>query len=249
MITRYLNIKIFLVWVGIVFSTATAWGQVSAEIHQANQLYSQNKFSEAAELYERVIINGVENGHLHYNLGNAYFRTGNLPQAILHYTKAQNLLPRNEDVEANLRYAIRQTVDKLEAPIPSSTILFWTRDFNLNEHWTGLLWANLFFWVSMAVWLQYQTPATRLARKILLAFLLLIMVSTGFRWYQENRHTTGVILPQQIDIHSGWNATTAVLFQLHQGTVVSISQEKENWYKIELSDARKGWTLKSNIKK
>jgi len=179
---------IFLVWVGIIFSTATTWGQDSAKIHQANQLYNQNKFSEAAEIYERAIANGVKNGHLHYNLGNAYFRTGNLPQAILHYTKAQNLLPRNEDVEANLKYALRQTVDKLEVPIPSSTVLFWTRDFNLNEYWTGLLWANLFFWVSMAVGLQYPTPATRLARKILLAFLLLVMISTGFRWHQENRH-------------------------------------------------------------
>jgi len=65
------------------------------------------------------------------------------------------------------------------------------------------------------VGLRHQTPATQSARNILLVFLVLALVSTGFRW--------------------------------HQGTLVSISQEKENWYEIELSDGKKGWTLKSNI--
>ena len=111
----------------------------------------------------------------------------------------------------------------------------------------ALFWINLAFWIVMAVRLRHQTPATQSARNILLAFLLLALVSTGFRWHQETRQSIGVILPQQIDVHSGWNTTTVALFQLHQGTLVSISQEKENWYEIELPGDKKGWTLKSNI--
>jgi tetratricopeptide (TPR) repeat protein len=247
--TQYLHLKIFVVWVGVLFLPATLWGQVSIEINQANQLYNQNQFSEAAGMYERVIADGMKNGHLHYNLGNTYFRMGNLPKAILHYIKAQTLLPRNEDVEANREYAIRQTVDQLDGRNPHGleAVLFWTRDLSLNEHRVGLFWINLVFWVSIAIGLRHPTPATQSTRNILLAFLILVLVSTGFRWHQETHHTTGVILPSQIDVHSGWNAATVVLFQLHQGTVVSISQEKENWYEIELSDTKKGWTLKSNI--
>ena len=97
------------------------------------------------------------------------------------------------------------------------------------------------------VGLRHQTPATQSARNILLVFLVLALVSTGFRWHQETHQSIGVILSQQIDVQSEWNATPVVLFQLHQGILVSISQEKENWYEIELSDGKKGWTLKSNI--
>ena len=111
----------------------------------------------------------------------------------------------------------------------------------------ALFWINLAFWIVMAVRLRHQTPATQSARNILLALLLLALVSTGFRWHQETRQSIGVILPQQINVHSGWNTTTVALFQLHQGTLVSISQEKENWYEIELPGEKKGWTLKSNI--
>jgi tetratricopeptide (TPR) repeat protein len=240
---------VFIFWVGIILLPATIWGQVSTEISQANQLYNQNQFREVAEIYERVVADGVENGHLYYNLGNTYFRMGDLPRAILNYVKAQNLLPRNEDVEANLEYAVRQTVDQMDGRKPHAleAILFWIGDLNLSEHMTALFWINLAFWIAMAVRLHLRTPATYSARNTLLAFLVLALVSTGFRWHQETHQSIGVILPQQIDVHSGWSPATVVLFQLHQGTLVSISQEKENWYEIELSDQKKGWTLKSNI--
>ena len=249
MMTRTLRFKVFIFWMVIILLPATTWGQVSTEISQANRLYNQNQFGEAAEIYERVIAEGKKNGHLYYNLGNTYFRMGNLPKAILNYVKAQNLLPRNEDVEANLEYAVRQTVDPLDGRKPHTleSILFWVRDLTLSEHRTALFWINLAFWIAMAVRLRYQTPSTQSARNILLAFLILALVSTGFRWHQETRQSIGVILPLQIDVHSGWNTTTVVLFQLHQGALVSISQEKENWYEIELPGAKKGWTLKSNI--
>jgi len=246
---RTLNFNVFIFWVSTLLLPATTWGQVSTEISQANQLYNQNRFGEAAEIYEQAITDGMKNGHLYYNLGNTYFRMGNLPKAILNYVKAQNLLPRHEDVEANLEYAVRQTVDQLDGRKPHAleSILFWVRDINLSEHRMALFWINLAFWIVMAVRLRHQTPATQSARNILLALLLLALVSTGFRWHQETRQSIGVILPQQINVHSGWNTTTVALFQLHQGTLVSISQEKENWYEIELPGEKKGWTLKSNI--
>ncbi len=234
---------------GILLLPATILGQVSQKISQANQLYNQDRFSEAAELYEQAIAEGMKNGHLHYNLGNTYFRMNKLPKAILHYIKAQNLLPRNEDVEANLEYAIRQTEDQLDGrnPHPLETILFWTRDLNLEEHKTGLFWINFFFWISVGIGLRYRTPATQSARNIFLAFLVLAAVSTGFRWHKDSHQSVGVILPEQIDVYSDWNTSSVVLFQLHRGTPVSISKEKGNWYEIELLDAKKGWALKSHI--
>jgi tetratricopeptide (TPR) repeat protein len=234
---------------GIALLPATTWGQVSTQISQANQLYNQNQFREAGEIYERVIAGGRVNGYLYYNLGNAYYRLGNLPKAILNYVKAQNLLPRNEDVEANLEYAVRQTVDPLDGRKPHSleSVLFWVRDLSLSEHRAALFWINLVFWIVLAVRLRLQNLPTHTARNIMLALLLLALVSTGFRWHQETHRSIGVILPQEIEVHSGWNANTGILYQLHQGALVSISQEKENWLEIELPNGRKGWVPRSGI--
>jgi tetratricopeptide (TPR) repeat protein len=247
--TRYLHFKIFIFWLGILLLPATTWSQVSTQINQANQLYNQNQFREAGEIYERVIAGGSVNGHLYYNLGNTYFRMGNLPKAILNYVKAQNLLPRDEDVKANLEYAVRQTVDLLDGRKPHAleSVLFWVGDLNWNEHKVALFWINLVFWIVLAVRLRLQSPSTQSARNIMLALLLLALVSTGFRWHQETRRSFGVILPQKINVHSGWNATTVILYQLHQGALVSISQEKENWLEIELPNGKKGWVSRSSI--
>ncbi len=109
------------------------------------------------------------------------------------------------------------------------------------------MWINLGFCIALAFLLHYQTQATHTAMNFLLAFLVLAVVSTGLRWQQEAGSSIGVILPKQIDVHSGWNAGTAALFQLHQGAIVTLAREKEQWVELELPDGKTGWTLKSNI--
>jgi len=249
MISRYPGLKGIVFFLGLTLFPATLLSQSAPDITRANLLYNQNKFKEAAEIYEEEIKKGRVNGHLHYNLGNAYFRNENLAGAVLNYAKAQSLLPRNEDIETNLQYAIRQTEDQLDGRTPHAleSILFWTADLNLKEHGVALLWINLAFWISMAVRLHSKTSATRSARNTLLAFLVLASLSTGFKWQQVSHPSTGVILPAQINVHSGWNATTTSLFQLHQGTLVTLSQDKDRWYEIVLPDGKKGWVSKSDI--
>jgi tetratricopeptide (TPR) repeat protein len=249
MTANQLKFKVMLFLGMIVLWSGTVFGESSSRITQANQLYNQSQFQEAAELYEQALTEGKTNGHLYFNLGNAYFRTGNLARAVLNYAKAQNLLPRDEDVEANLEYAVRQTEDQLDGRKAHllESVLFWTRDFNLKEHTRALLWLNLAFWVTMAVWLHIKTQASRSARNILLGLLILALMSTGFRGYLESRQNFGVVLPKTIDVHSGWNTDTATLFQLHQGALVSVSQEKEQWSEIELPDGKKGWTQNSSL--
>ncbi len=52
---------------------------------------------------------------LFYNLGNAYYKQGDHGRAILNYRRAQQLAPRDPDIEANLALARAQAVDQFEA--------------------------------------------------------------------------------------------------------------------------------------
>lgn len=233
----------------LVFSTGVSWGQSLSGIEQANQHYNKNQFEQAAQIYEGEIARERINGHLYFNLGNTYFRMGDLPRAILNFAKAQTYLPRDEDVEANLEYALRQTQDQLDGRLPSSleAVLFWVGDFNLKEHLIALLGINLVFWVTLGTGLHQKTSISQSVRKLLLAILVLAILSTGVRWGKESRSLFGVVQPAQADVHSGWNETTAVLFQLHQGTLVSITETRENWCQLELPDGKKGWIQQANI--
>ena len=241
--------KTLLLGLALVLLPTWVGSQPESEITRANQLYNQNQFQEAADSYERAIVGGRENGHLYFNLGNAYFRMGNVAGAVFNYARAQTLLPRDEDIKSNLEYVLRQTVDQLDGRKPHAldSMVFWVRDLNLKEHGTALLWINLAFWAALTVRLHHRTQTFQTAAKVLLALLVLALISTGVRWQLESGRSFGVIVPKQIDVHSGWNTRTAALFQLHQGTLVSLAREKEQWVELELPDGKTGWTLMSNI--
>ncbi len=237
-----------LLWIFLWAVPAMGEAVRTSGITEANRFYHQNEFEKAVKLYEKEIARGVENGHLYFNLGNAFFRMGDLPRAILNYLKARKYLPRDEDVEANLEYAVRQTVDQLDwrNPRPLDSVFFWAQDFTLEEHWIALLWVNLIFWITLAYRLHRRTPALQTSVKFLLGLLVLILLSTGWRWTHETRRT-GVILDNQVDIHSDWNRDSVTLFKLNSGAVIDIQKEKNEWVLIELPDKSRGWALQSSV--
>ena len=53
------------------------------EIARANNLYASNNYQQAADSYESLRNRGFNNGHMYYNLGNAYIRLGKTGLAIL----------------------------------------------------------------------------------------------------------------------------------------------------------------------
>ena len=107
-----------------------------SEVARANELHANNNFQEAADAYESIHEAGLENGYLYYNLGNTYIRLGKNGFAILNYIRALKLIPRYENLQANLNFAIQQTRDKIPLPKQSAlnTLFFWVSDLNLSEN-------------------------------------------------------------------------------------------------------------------
>ncbi len=53
-------------------------------------------FRLAAQRFDSIIASGVVNGRLEFNSGNCYLQAGDLGNAILHYRRAQRLIPGDE---------------------------------------------------------------------------------------------------------------------------------------------------------
>lgn len=218
-------------------------------ILRANDFYNEKEYQQAADVYEDLIAKGYRNGNLYYNLGNAYIRLGDNGKAILNYLRAKRLLPRDKDIDANLKYATQETLESLEWKKPSllSTFFFWASDFSFQEHLQILVAINLLFWISMGVWLVKKTETLDIMRKSLMALLLVALVSTMVKWHLDTSQKLGVVFANKIDVKSGMDPEQVTLFQLHKGAVVFIEEEKGDWYKIELSDGKSGWAKKSLI--
>src|SRR4029077_7821188 len=85
------------------FVAASAFAQT--EFAKANQEYAQGHFKEAISGYEALVRAGQWSANLFYDLGNAYFRTGDFGRAILNYERALALERHHPEATANLQIA------------------------------------------------------------------------------------------------------------------------------------------------
>ena len=105
---------------------------------KANRYYIENQFEEAIEAYEAILKSGVESSYVYYNLGNAYYRQGLLPSAILNYERALLLTPHDRDIRHNLNLAYSQITDKIE-PVGEFFLSRWFS--NLRNNTDSDTWA------------------------------------------------------------------------------------------------------------
>ncbi|MBI4389442.1 MAG: SH3 domain-containing protein [Nitrospinae bacterium] len=222
---------------------------VLGQIAKANDYYQQKQYTESAKIYSSLAGEGYENGYLYYNLGNAYFRSGKIGPAVLSYLKAKSLIPRDKDLEANLKTAIQETNDRLEGIPPGllKTILFWLDDFSRTETVRFLIAANLLFWLAMTGRLFFKNAYWDAARNVFLIVLCLAAISTAGKFYAESGPDLGVVFEKTADVKSSPAGDSVTLFQLHEGAPVAITGEKDGWYRIELGEDKKGWVQKESV--
>ena len=96
---------------------------------------AQTQWRKAAELLEAEANSGLRNGPLFYNLGNIYFRLGDIGRAILNYRKAECYMPGDANLMRNLSIARRMRKDKVEIQESTrvmKTLFFWHYDFSVS---------------------------------------------------------------------------------------------------------------------
>src|SRR5437660_9324195 len=86
-------------------STVSSFAQAEGDFTKANQEYAQGHFKEAISGYEALVRAGQWSANLFYDLGNAYFRTGDFGHAILNYERALALERHHPEATANLQIA------------------------------------------------------------------------------------------------------------------------------------------------
>lgn len=90
----------------LIMATACAplLGSAPADKFAAgNSAYAEADYEAAIGFYAEALEH-TQSAPLHYNLGNANFKAGNIGHAILHYEKARALTPGDPDIAGNLRF-------------------------------------------------------------------------------------------------------------------------------------------------
>jgi Tetratricopeptide repeat/Bacterial SH3 domain len=241
--------RILILVVLVAVLSAFSRGQTPDQLfQQANSFFQQGKVAEARDLYEGIRQAGLESGELYFNLGNAYYRTGDIGRAILNYERALRLMPGDEDVRHNLDLANLRIADRLE-PVPR---LFIWDSWDSIKHWFSLRGIT---WTLYAVYLVFLgcVAVTLLARTYGLrkmAFLtsLGVLLVLGFfvavflgRLTDDTRRDEGVVVESITTVKNSPDSKSSDAFVLHAGVKFQILDGINDWIKIRLADGKVGW--------
>jgi tetratricopeptide (TPR) repeat protein len=214
---------------------------------EGNDLYRAGDFAGARARYEAAVATGVADPRLLYNLANAVFKTGDLGEAILWYERALKQAPRDEDIEANLRFLRRIKRDR--DPEPARGIArvleqayLWP---TLNE--VALLWIlSLFLLFCVAAWRRWQ-GITQIGKAIPLAAVVCLVVG-GYavsRFDRDVNVLAAIVTQEQGIARSGPDAGETEVFVIHEGTKVVVERTEAGWYLVRLASGLGGWLPES----
>lgn len=215
---------------------------------KANEAYQQGDYPSAESLYRNILDAGIRNGKIYYNLGNALFRQGKTGEAIQNYLLAQQFIPRNEDLEANLGYARQKAEDRVE---PSAgvvrNILFWYDRLTLKEMTLLFLACNVLFWSGLIARLFFHSQAVTWLALLFFAVGITMAGTAAIRLLNEQNGPSAVIILREVPVRSGMDPESTTLFVLHDGAEVKVENRSGDWSLIRFASGKKGWVRNEQI--
>lgn len=255
------SIAFFLI--SFIFSVAIKANGLS---EMADSAYAADNFQEAADIYLEIIRDEGNSPILQYNLGNCYYRLGELGKSILAYERALRLDPRFEDARTNLAFVNTKIVDR-----PGERGTFISNAFDkVANNATSNVWAwislGLFFLLIVGFGLYYFSPSITLKKTgffsgIVLVFLTLGALILSFRARQISTYPNFAVITSPSVILSTSprdpkdRNEEAIL--LHEGTKVeildSISTHTDSigtkWYDVEIDNSHRAWIKSSEVER
>lgn len=216
--------------------------------------YAKGNYQQAIKDYQEILKTGVSS-EIYYNLGNAYYRTDNITQALLAYERALQLSPGDNDIRFNLQYARSKTIDK----ITPETEMFFVTWYNSLVNFTSVdRWANtaiVSIVMALLLILVFLFAPQMWARKSgfygSAVFLLLFAFANLFAFQQKHELETkqgAIVIAPTVNVKKTPAASGTDVFVIHEGTRVDITDRgMKQWRGIKLADGREGWLKTSQI--
>lgn len=230
---------------------------------QADSAYSADNFTLAEALYLQAMKTGGTSATLFYNLGNAYYRQGNLGKAIVNYERALKLDPTNNDARANLDFVNSKITDK-QTDSGSYLDSLWNSTVGMARADIWAVVALVLFAVFLGAVAAYIfSTAVAVKKASFFGGIIVLIVSvctTVIAFAAANRvnsNNYAIILPPASQLSTSPRearnqAEQALL--LHEGTKVEIidsiaSPGDGMWYEVKAGHGDRAWVKASEVER
>jgi len=232
------TLAIFFCLVFTIASSAIA--QTNADFTKANQEYAQGHFKEAISGYEALVRGGQWSANLFYDLGNAYFRTGDFGHGILNYERALALERHHPEATANLQIARDEArALELQQSWPERYLQF----ASVNQYCIA---AAIAFWLAVFA-VVMLIVARRRSGALIAALILCLLVGAGaiYALYTLERGSNGsalaIVTGKDVQARLATADTANSVLALPPGSEVKILSTRGDWIYAALPNTLRGW--------
>jgi tetratricopeptide (TPR) repeat protein len=223
---------------------------------KANAFYTTEDYQQAISLYEKILSSGHESAKLYFNLGNAYYKAGNINKAILNYERAKLLAPNDENIDFNIRMANQFVVTSIE-PLPQPFFLRWrTSVINMypSDKWSVISIISFVLFLLLTGLFIFSRIVT--IRRISFLLGIVMVIFSGFTFsfaskqkkkIEDRKHA--IVFCPRVTVKSSPSQTGTDLFLIYEGLKVEITDSIGTWKEIKLVDGNEGWLTDSCIVK
>ena len=212
----------------------------------ANAQYAESNYAEAIVQYEQILTE-QQAPEVYYNLGNAYFKQGELAQSILAYERALRLKPSYKDAKHNLQFAQSRIIDNIE-DTHSFFLSNWikaVRNALSQRVWTVLsislfilaLVGFFFFAFSQTIWLRKTAFYLSI---VALVISVVACANAGSLYQRDTQRSEAIITQGVVNAKSSPDRSGNDLFTLHEGTKVEIHEVIGDWCCVHVGN-NIGW--------
>lgn len=218
----------------------SARGADDTQFAKANQEYATGHFREAIDDYESLVHSGEWSANVFYNLGNAWFRTGDLGKAILNYERTLALDPRHPEADANLRVArdearaLELRKDAMERALAFATPTQYS------------VAAAIAFWIAMFFAARLVFTRHRAGGLIwLLIISMAILAGSIFALYSMenggNGQALAIVIGQNVEARLATADNASSVLALPPGSEINILSTRGDWIYATLPNDQRGW--------
>jgi tetratricopeptide (TPR) repeat protein len=236
----------YLLWISIAAIALICGAPRSARANpnqtfaKANENYSEGHFQEASDGYRSLVDTGQRSANLFYNLGNAWFRLGNLGDAILNYERALALDPHHPEAAANLvlvrdeARALELKRNKLERYIAAGTSTQYS------------VAASVAFWFALFGAIHLFFLRRRSAALISLIILsTVVFVGAVFALYSLESGSQGsalaIVIGKKIEARLATADNASSVLALPPGSEIKVLSQRGDWLYAALPNDLRGW--------
>jgi hypothetical protein len=224
---------------------------------RGNEAYLHGDYGAAAAAYEQLDRQQVVSPELTYNLGNAYYRQGQLGRAIWAWERALALDPDADDARYNLeqarKVAARRVRDKLEGADRDPV---WIRVVNQlpvsTETWLFVVLDVVFF---VALGLRFYrrrslAPDEGSAWGAVAAILGVAAALAGALLVGRvalDRVPFAIVLGDEVHVKEGADPNYRTSFDVHAGLRVRLLDRDSDWVRIHRANGLEGWVRDRDV--